>query len=1077
MIILDLINNLALLTALTVLSGFIGERCRQRLWNQLLQGLLFGGVAVIGMLRPLVLGPGLIFDGRSVMISLCGLFFGPLSVVIAGAITIAGRVWLGGVGQTMGVLVILASGALGLAFHHRLAGKDEDVSSRLLLCVGLLVHASMILLMFTLPYEVCCVTMSTLFLPVIIGYPLATVLIGKVLADQRARVRFTAALQSNREELRTTLYSIGDGVVTADGEGRLRQLNPEAEKLLGWTEAEACGKHYGEVFRLVGEKTRDVVENPIERVLREGRIIGLANHTLLLARDGREIPIADSGAPIRNKEGELTGVVLVFRDQSAERAAQRTLQVERDNLRAIMKASPVAIIVLDESECVKDANPAAERLFGRRLSELSDRSCGAFLGCCNPSPDAACGHTANCPSCTLRNTLHEVLATGQCVYDREMEYVCLGQGAERRRWLLFSMVEVALDGSRYLLAALSDLTRYRQTEEALKRIEWMLSKKPPKPEAERALASGAAGGEDGECSSSGGRIGTSVGREMLANIVSEYLDLLGTAFAIHEADGSCVFKRSESGWCRLLDRGMCVRRETAARAQDVAAGSLLCGQLAWEACSKEAMASRAPAELGCLCGMRLYAVPILMRGDVIGAICFIYGDPTRDPARIRLLADEYRLDYDELLREAYAYDARPPYIIEMAKGRLQTSAWLIGSLAEARQAEAEHAKLEAQFRHSQKMEAIGRLAGGVAHDFNNILQGIIGYGELLVERLPEADESQEFAREIVVEGKRAATLTRQLLAFARKQASDPKVLDLNEAVVATLKMLRRLLGEDIELRWVPATERCLVKVDPSQLEQILANLAVNSRDAIDGVGRITLETQTVTLDEAESALIPGCRPGRYVLLLFSDDGCGMDQTVMEHLFEPFFTTKVRGRGTGLGLATVYGIVDQSGGLISVTSEPGKGTAFKIYLPEQAADHVEAVAMPLGDLQPTGTETVLIVDDEETLLRSARRILEGLGYTVLAAGSPEEAIRVAQSYHQEIHVLLTDVVMPGMSGRDLWLRLEALRPRMKCVFMSGYTANIIAQRGTLNAGVRFLQKPFTKAALAHKLREALTSSIG
>lgn len=1068
MIMIDLINNLALLAALTVVSGFIGERCRQRRWERVLQGVLFGGVAVIGMLQSLVLSPGLIFDGRSVMISLCGLFFGPLSVAIAGAITVAGRVWIGGAGQTMGVLVVIASGALGLLFHRRHAENNQDVASGFLLGLGVLVHAAMILLMLTLPYDVYFATLKKLLLPVMVMYPLATVLIGKVLSDQRARIRFTAELRSNRDEIRTTLYSIGDGIITTDAEGRIRQLNPVAEKLLGWAEAEACGRHYAEVFRLINEKTRDGVENPIERVLREGRIVDLATHSLLLTRDGREMPITDSGAPIRNKEGAVTGVVLVFRDQSAERAAQRALQVERDNLQAIMKASPVAIIVFDESECVKDANPAAERIFGVQLAQLKEPSCGALLGCANLSQDAACGRTAYCPACTLRKTLQEVLATGQCVYDREMEYVQRRQGGAFRRWMSFGVVEVALDGRRCLLAAISDMTNYRQTEAALKRIEWMLSKKPPKPEAERVLLD-----EAETCA--GGRIGASVGREMLANIVSEFLDLLGTASAIHEADGTCAYLRVESGWCRLLVGVMTARRVAAAEGGGSVVGQVSGAAPGWGACSHEAMVSRAPVELDCPGGMRLYTVPILMGDAVIGTIGFSYGDPTRDPVRIRELADQYRLNYGDLLREAHAYDTRPPYIIEMAKGRLQMSAWLIGSLAEARQAEVERVKLEAQFRHAQKMEAIGRLAGGVAHDFNNILQGIIGYGELLLERLPDAGETQEFAREIVVEGKRAATLTRELLAFARKQASDPKVLDLNEAVVATLKMLRRLLGEDIELRWVPAAERSLVKVDPSQLEQILANLAVNSRDAIDGVGSIILEIQTVTLDDASQTLNPGRKPGRYVLLTFSDNGYGMDPSVMEHLFEPFFTTKTRGRGTGLGLATVYGIVDQSGGFINVSSEIGKGTTFKIYLPEQVSDRVETLAAPASDTQPTGTETVLIVDDEEALLRSARRILEGLGYTVLAAGSPDEALRVAQSYHQEIHVLLTDVVMPGMSGRDLWLRLERLRPRMKCIFMSGYTANIIAQRGTLNAGVRFLQKPFTKTALANKLREALSPS--
>jgi PAS domain S-box-containing protein len=1058
MIALDLINNLALLAVLTVASGFIGDRSLKRPWDRALQGVLFGCVAVVGMLHPFSLGEGLIFDGRSVMISLCGLFFGPLAALIAAAITLAGRACLGGVGLTMGALVIAESAAFGLLFHYRWAGRGTQVSLRMLLLLGLLVHGAMVLLMLLLPYERVYAVVKLVGPSVMLIYPLATVLIGKVLCDQRERVRYTAELQSSREELKTMLYSIGDGIISTDAEGRIRQLNPVAERLLGWSEAEAQGKRCSDVLRLANEETREPVPCPIALALRDGRKVELAERSLLLARDGREFPITDSAAPMIDRGGAVSGAVLVFRDQTAERAAQRAVQVERDNLHAIMTASPVAILVMDESACVTDANPAAERMFGRKRSQLNDCSCGTFLGCANPRGEVACGQTAFCSSCVLRASLREVFATGGLISDRELEYAQAEADGDRRRWLLFSVAPVVLGGKRYALVALSDMTRHRQTEAALKRIEWMLSKKPARPESERRAPAESEGGPD---QAPGRLIQASVSRQMLASIVSEFLDLLGTASAILEADGSCAYKQIESGWCRLM---------AASPLSDAQ-----CGLPAdWQACSGAAIAAQGPAEVDCQSGLKLYAVPILMRGCAIGTIGFAYGDPATDPARLRALADRLNVDFAALLREAQSYDTRPPYIIEMAKGRLQTAAWLIGSFAEARKAEAEHLELETQFRHSQKMEAVGRLAGGVAHDFNNILQGVIGYGELLAERLPERGEQQEFAREIVAGGKRAAALTRQLLAFSRQQAGDPRVLDLNEAVAASLAMLRRLMGEDVELCWGPAPQRCLVSVDPSQLEQLLANLAVNSRDAIDGVGRVTISTQAVDVQEAAAAGAPACKPGRYVQLTFSDTGCGMPPSVMEHLFEPFFTTKARGRGTGLGLATVYGIVEQSGGAISVSSAPGEGTTFKIYFPEQApAGAVAEPHKPCSE-QPEAKKVVLIVDDEESLLRTARYLLEGLGYAVLSADSPKEAIRLAQSHPGEIHVLLTDVVMPGMSGRDLWLQLESLRPHVKCIYMSGYTANIIAQRGAFSANARFLQKPFTKAALANKLREVLAS---
>jgi PAS domain S-box-containing protein len=1067
---IDLIYNLALLALLTVFSGFLQNRFRRPLGEQVLQGLLFGSVVVIGMLRPLTLGPGVFFDGRSVMLSLCGLFFGPVSVAIAAALAALCRVLLGGSGLLMGLLVIAASSAFGLVFHYRQARQGAEVSVAALLGLGALVHVVMVALMVTLPAAIMPSVFARVAPPVLLVYPLATVLIGKVLGDQRERKRYLAELQESREELRTTLYSIGDGIITTDARGRVQQLNPVAERLLGWTEREAAGRPYGEVFRIVNEKTREVVENPVERVLRDGRIVELTNHTLLLARDGNEYPIADSGAPIRNKRGEIIGVVLVFRDQSSERAAQRSVQAERDNLRAIMTASPVAIIVVDGALVVTDANPAAERLFGRRLAELGERSCGEFLGCSNCGPEAHCGQTDRCPSCLLFSALRDVLASGRPVYDREMQTLLSGSGAKRMCWIRFSIEAVMLDGRRHALVAMNDFTQHRQTEEALRKIEWMLSKRPRPAPTEP--------GSDAETGRSGdeaaGVIGRSVGRETLESIVSEHLNLLGTATVIREANGRIAFRGVESGWCRLMAQAAdAMQRMPDDERARIPAG-MRCHLEGWARCAREAVAARAPADIECFGGIRLYAVPIFVRGEVVGTISISYGDPSRDPEVVRPFAEACHLCCEDLIREAWAYDSRPPYIIEMAKSRLCDSAWLIGSLVEARQAEEEHAKLEAQFRHSQKMEAIGRLAGGVAHDFNNILQAILGYGELLLEQLAEPGENREFAREIVAESKRAASLTRQLLAFARKQEIDPKVINLNEEIAATLKMLRRLLSEDIELVWQPdAKAACLVKMDPSQLDQVLANLVINARDAIAGVGQVTVETMRVAVDESFGALAPDCKPGPYVRLSVSDNGCGMDRATLERLFEPFFTTKELGKGTGLGLATVYGIIRQNHGFINVHSEPGEGSSFNIYLPaEEAAENASDADSARRAGMPAGAGTVLIVDDEESLLRSGRRILEGLGYTVLSAGSPTEALRLSESCAQEIDLLLTDMVMPGMSGRDLWLKLAPLRPRMKCVFMSGYTANIIAQRNSFDKGVSFLQKPFTKAALAEKIQDVL-----
>jgi PAS domain S-box-containing protein len=381
--------------------------------------------------------------------------------------------------------------------------------------------------------------------------------------------------------------------------------------------------------------------------------------------------------------------------------------------------------------------------------------------------------------------------------------------------------------------------------------------------------------------------------------------------------------------------------------------------------------------------------------------------------------------------------------------------------------------LQAQLAQAQKMESIGQLAGGVAHDFNNLLQAIMGYTELLLSQMPASDKRYADLFEIQKTGQRAAALTRQLLAFARKQTIAPKMLDLNEAIEGILKMLRRLIGEHIDLTWTPGTQLWPVWMDPAQIDQLLANLLVNSRDAISGQGRITIATANQPLDAAACTQFAEAVPGDYVLLGVSDTGCGMTKEVLARIFEPFFTTKGVGQGTGLGLATVYGIVKQNHGFITVQSHPDKGTAFHIFLPRHAGatDAAQAQAQAV-ELPRSKGETVLLVEDELTILSLSRRLLERLGYTVLVANSPLAALRLAGKHDDKIHLVVTDVVMPEMSGRELAQRLLAERPKLKTLFMSGYTADIIARQGVLEEGLNFIQKPFTSEALATKVRQVL-----
>jgi len=379
---------------------------------------------------------------------------------------------------------------------------------------------------------------------------------------------------------------------------------------------------------------------------------------------------------------------------------------------------------------------------------------------------------------------------------------------------------------------------------------------------------------------------------------------------------------------------------------------------------------------------------------------------------------------------------------------------------------------KAQFLQAQKMESVGRLAGGVAHDFNNMLTVIIGQAGLVLDQLDAESPIREDLKTIEEAAQRSADLTRRLLGFARLQMISPKVVDLNVTISAMLKMLRRLIGENIELAWIPGVDTWPVKVDPSQIDQILANVVVNARDAIAGVGSVTIKTANVVLDETFRESHAGCTAGQYVLLAVGDTGGGIDEETLRHIFEPFFTTKPTGKGTGLGLATVYGIVKQNNGYLDVSSELGRGTTISVYLPRSEAKVVE---QPLAvDRQVLrGTETILLVEDEGAILNLARTALERQGYTVLAARTPFEGLTLAGGHSAQIHLLITDVVMPKMNGREFRDNLDTLKPGSKCLFMSGYGANMLTDDGVLDEGVNFLQKPFSVSTLVDKVREVLS----
>ncbi len=482
----------------------------------------------------------------------------------------------------------------------------------------------------------------------------------------------------------------------------------------------------------------------------------------------------------------------------------------------------------------------------------------------------------------------------------------------------------------------------------------------------------------------------------------------------------------------------------------------------------------------CPRGLTDAAAPIVIDGEhvanvFVGQLFTTPADDRRE-REFREQARGFGLDEEEYvsaMREVPVYSAEKFGNVLNFLAKLTKTIGEIG-LARKREmaAAAEQERLRAELTHAQKMEPVGRLAGGVAHDFNNMLGVIIGQTQLALQQPGLHDNVRVALEQIEAASLRSAELTRQLLAFARKQAIEPRVVDLNQAVGGVLKMLRRLIGEDIDLAWTPGADLWLTKIDPAQLDQILANLCVNARDAITGHGRITMAAGNMTCNETYCASREGLTPGDYILLVISDTGCGMDAAVLDHLFEPFFTTKAIGEGTGLGLATVYGIVQQNDGFVEVFSERGIGTSFRIYLPRFGGELGAAgAAVPIEVPNGCG-ERVLVVEDEPALLRLTVVMLEALGYTVVCSGTPQDVIRFVEASTDPIDLLITDVIMPEINGRELAARIESLRPGLPCLFMSGYTADVIAARGVIEGTVHLLHKPFSRQEIAVKVRSVL-----
>ncbi|MGM0453496.1 MAG: PAS domain S-box protein [Thermodesulfobacteriota bacterium] len=900
--------------------------------------------------------------------------------------------------------------------------------------------------------------------------------------DITERKRMEQALRRERDLNQRYLNTTQTMMVALDAEGRVIMINRSGRELLGYAEDEILGSNWFETC-LPQPEGMEFVYPVFRRILAGDRPSSEYFENNVVCRDGTQRLMGWHSAFLEDDDGRVVGTLSSGEDITERKQAEEALRKSEEKFRHLFEKAGEGILIV-RGETIEFASPALENILEYPIDRITSEPFVTFI-----HPD---------DRETVRD-LHLRMMQEEFLEKRYDFRIVASDGTVK--WVAIHARVIEWDGEPANLSFVTEITEHKRAEEALRRSENYY----------RAIFE-----------TSGSAMFIIEENTIISNVNSNFEALLGysrqqvegkkswTEF-VHPDDVEWMKKKHylqrrdprlvalnyefrffvRSGELRhgyLTVDMIAGTSQSVVSLMDITDRKLAEQQLkeSEERFSKAFRSSPAPQVISDIAtgefidvNDRWVEMLGYTREQSIG----------RTSKEVGIWADPGERDHIIQKLQKNTFFNEEPVEFRTSQGSTVYALWsaetitlkgrhvmlsMIYDETERKQAEKERERLQAQLAQAQKMESVGRLAGGVAHDFNNKLSIINGYAEMSFDMLDPQEPVYENLNEIYTAGKRSAEIVRQLLAFARQQTISPVQLDLNDTISNMLKMLQRLIGENIDLVWLPGSNLWQVKIDPSQIDQIMANLAVNARDAISDVGRLSIETRNVVVDEDYCRRYSGFVPGKYVLLSVSDNGCGMEKQVQENLFEPFFTTKKVGRGTGLGLSTIYGIVKQNKGFINVYSEPGQGTVFQIYFPPHEKQTLSAPQYPEDTTKPmpTGSETVLLVEDEPAILDMGRGMLEKLGYTVLTAEKPDNALQIAEEYDDQIHLLITDVVMPEMNGRDLAEKLSDCSPGLKLIYMSGYTADVIAHHGVLDEGVQFIQKPFSMRELAAKVREVI-----